>query len=578
MCAYMLSRKIKNSIDKVVKELGLEVGQYVVEHPENMDHGDFTCNVALGQKNPKELANKIVEQLHESDLKKIASEISVAGSGFINISIQKDVLGKQTERVLKGGIEKSFQGKKYLVEHTSPNPNKAMHLGHLRNNVTGMAIANLFEFLGGKVVRDCVDNNRGIAIAKLMWGYLKFGRLDKKERIDLDYWYEHQDEWQTPESAGVRPDRFVDELYVKGAEDCKDKEVEKQVRQLVVDWEKKDKKNRALWEKVLEYSYQGQALTLKRLNNQWDKVWHEHEHYQAGKDLVKKGLAKKVFKKGKKGAIVTDLKKYGIADTVVIKGDGTALYITQDLALTKLKRETFKPDKLFWVIGPEQSLALKQMFAACEQLGIVKVNDCTHVSYGWMSLKGLGRMSSRTGKVVYIDDLLDMAKEGVKKISDEVDDEKAEEIGVGAVKYSILKVGRQKDTAFDMDESVSLEGNSGPYLQYTFARCQSVLAKGKKINKERFLVYLSGEEDKLLRTLCRFEEVIVEAAEELAPNLVCNFLYDLAQKYNSFYNKHRILTADTKEQKQTRLWLTKATGEIVKQGLGVLGIAAPKQM
>lgn len=583
-----LSQQIYKSLEKILKELKLEKVKFIVEHPENMAFGDYSCNVALKSKSPRKTAEAIVVKLKAEDsMKKIASKISVAGAGFINISIKSDVLINQINQVLIGNEKKPYQGKKYLVEHTSPNPNKAMHLGHLTNNVIGMALANIFEALGCQVVRDCVDNNRGIAIAKLMWGYLKFGHKLQKQITDLNYWYDHQAEWQTPADAKMRPDRFVDELYVKASEDCKTAEAEKAVRQMVIDWEAGDKKNRALWAKVLKYSYQGQELTLKRLGNKWDRVWHEHEHYQQGKDLVELGLKKGVFRKGKEGAIVTDLTKYNIPDTVVIKADGTALYITQDLALTKLKKETFKPDKLFWVIGPEQSLALKQMFAVCEQLGIVKIKECQHVSYGWMSLKGKGRMSSRTGMVVYIDDLLDQAVKKTKAImrrsgESEVEkasiDEVAEKIGVGAVKYSILKVGRTKDMAFDFDESISLEGNSGPYLQYTYARALSVLNKSE-IRSTKFETNSksNAEEKILLRTLYRYEEVVSQATEELAPNLIANFLYDLAQKYNGFYNRHQILKAE-KEVKEFRLWLTQATAEIIKKGLMLLGIATPERM
>ena len=245
----------------------------------------------------------------------------------------------------KGGWGK---GKIYEVEHTSPNPNKAMHIGHLRNNVTGMALANIFEAGGIKVIRDEIDNNRGIAIAKLMWGYLKFAKKDKKEITDMKYWNDHQDEWETPEDKGLRPDLFVDELYVKGSEDYKvSEEIENLIKKLVVDWENEDKSTWSLWKKVLDYSYQGQNLTLERLGNKWDKIWREHEHYKAGKEMVTSGLKKGVFKKLPDGAIITQLEKYGIPDTVVVKKDGTSLYITQDLALTKLKKEAFHANRIF---------------------------------------------------------------------------------------------------------------------------------------------------------------------------------------------------------------------------------------
>jgi len=495
----MIISQLQKAIAQAVKKtigLDLKPSDILIEHPENEEFGDYSSNIVLvlakkAKKKPLELAQKIAQELENSkEIKQLSKKIQAVKPGFINISIKNEWFIKELGKVLnsteKYGTSDIGKGQKWLIEHTSPNPNKAMHLGHLRNNVTGMAIANIWEALGVKVIRDCIDNNRGIAIAKLMWGYLKFGHKKRKKITDISYWYENQNEWLTPEEAKVRPDKFVDHLYVKASGDFKDKEVEKRVRKLVVDWEKEDKKTWALWEKVLSYSYAGQQLTLKRLGNKWDKVWHEHEHYKKGKELVGQGLKKGIFRKLSDGAILSDLKRYGLTDTILIKKDGSALYITQDLALTKLKRENFKADRLFWVIGPEQSLALKQLFAICEQLGIEKIDHFTHIAYGYMSIKGKGKMSSREGTVVYIDDLLDRIEEMAEVLSSnasfnednieprlkklkqksrkrsraqldhiksysEVKD-LAKKVAIGAVKYSILKVGRMKNIAFDLKE------------------------------------------------------------------------------------------------------------------------------
>ena len=556
--------------------------QIKLEHPEVEEYGDYSTNIAMVmardlKTSPVELAQKIAEKM----------DAKVAGPGFINVKLQSDYFVSVLDRVITQGQEYGRHAgglETRLIEHTSPNPNKAMHLGHLRNNVTGMAIANIWEFLGKKVIRDCIDNNRGIAIAKLMWGYKKFA------------------EGKTPEKLGLRPDRFVDELYSKANDEFeRSEEVQKEVRQMVVDWEAEDKKTWDLWKKVLEYSYLGQKMTLERLGNRWDKVWHEHEHYREGKRFVEEGLKKGVFRRADNGTVLTDLADYNLPDTVVMKSDGTALYITQDLSLTRLKRDTFRPDRLFWVIGPEQSLALKQMFAVCEQLGIGKREDYEHVAYGYMSIKGHGKMSSRKGNVVYIDDLLDLARGKVEKlIADdrEVEGEKKEEIaekvGVGAVKYSILKVGRMQDMAFDMDESISMEGNSGPYLQYTYARARSVLAKSQETNPKKQTNFkfqesnyqFNSEEVAVLRWIYRFPEVVEEAGERLAPNLVCNYLFELAQRFNTFYNKDsilgsakgKVLSAKEKETRDFRLAMTSAVGQVLKNGLGLLGIEALERM
>lgn len=575
--------------------------QIVVEHPAQESFGDYSTSVAMVmakdlKKNPKDLAKAITEELGKQEVyKELIEKVEVAGEGFINIWLKNGYLGSLLVVVLdkkeKYGRSEWGSGKRWLIEHTSPNPNKAMHLGHLRNNVTGMTIARLWEASGIQVVKDCIDNNRGIAIAKLMWGFLAFGRKSEKTPIDISFWHENPDRWYSPEEKKLRPDRFVDELYTKASEAFeRDKEAELTVRRFVIEWENNEQMNWALWAHVLNYSYEGQKLTLARLGNEWDKVWHENDHYKAGKKYVEEGLKKGVFKKTPEGTILTNLSSYGLPETVVIKSDGTALYITQDLALTALKKEKFQPEKLHWVIGPEQSLALKQMFAVCEQLGIVKVSDCVHIAYGYMSIKGKGKMSSRAGNVVYIDDLLDLARDRAKKLMVEgkrksVNEKLAEAIGVGAVKYGLLKVGRMTDTAFDLEESLSLEGDSGPYLQYTFARTQSVLSKAKELGfvvkglKIGNKVELNDEETALIRWIYRFPEVVSEAAQLYAPNLVCNFLFELAQRFNLFYQKHRILGEGvSKDGSNFRLLLTAAVGQVLKNGLNLLGIEAPERM
>lgn len=628
---------IKESINQSLDSLNL--GQYldrqniVIEIPAEKSHGDYSTTVAMAifskaksqnkvnnkaqetqdkqpksqnqafeYKSPRDLALAIMSEIQKnSEQMKHFVKLDIAGAGFINFYLSDAFLVADFATKLQNPqtlLKKVLSPKKYLIEHTSPNPNKAMHLGHLRNNVTGMAIAEILKAVGHDVVRDAMDNNRGIAIAKLMWGYLKFARKDGKEMTDLSYWYDHQDEWQTPEDLGLRPDRFVDELYVKAADDTKNnKDNEQIVRQMVIDWENHDKKNWALWEKVLKFSHDGQNMTLKRLDSVWDKVWHEHEHYEKGKELVKKGLEMGILRKLDDGAILTDLEaKYGLTDTIVEKSDGTALYITQDLALTKLKKDTFKADKLCWIIGPEQSLALKQMFAVCEQLGIVNFADCNHIPYGYMSIKGKGKMSSRAGNVVYIDELLDDANASVKEIMSELGDraqklsaDEIEAIGVGAVKYSILKVGRMQAMSFDFKESISFNGNCGPYIQYAYVRCLSILEKAEKqsINlhfdtlfdiKSYSEMTLAKEERDLLLAIMRYSDVVHKAAEDFAPHLISNYLFELASMYSSFYTNHSVLDSNNELMTNFRVALTKLVAENLKHGLSLLGIKTIKKM
>ena len=597
-----VAQTIQNIIHDALISLDITIDKQDIhlEHPNLDTHGDYTTNIAMTLikqtedfSNPRQFAQAITNQIQNTK-HKILDTITVAGPGFINFSLSTDFFTKELTTIIKQqdnyGSTQWGKGETWLIEHTSPNPNKSMHLGHLRNNVTGMAISNLWEATGIRVIRDCIDNNRGIAIAKLMWGYLKFAHQDNKHITDINYWYKHQNEWLTPEDVNKTPDKFMDELYVQASNDFKNSTIEDQVRQFVVDWEAENKETWALWETVLKYVYQGQNKTLKRLGNKWDKVWHEHEHYKQGKQFVEQGLKTGVFKKLDDGAILTNLQKeFSIPDTIVQKKDGTSLYITQDIALTKLKKETFKADKMHWIIGPEQSLAMKQVFAVCDQLGIIKYDNCIHIAYGYMSIKGQGKMSSREGNVIYIDDLIDQTKEEIRKILDEEKigsdslNQTSETIALGAIKYSILKTGRLTNTSFDIQSSIDIHGNSGPYLQYTHARCHSVLIKAQEQNIQDTKYKIQNtkyslEELAVLKYLYRFPEVVTHAAQEYAPNHVCTYLYELAQRYNTFYNKHSVLNAQDDQIKAFRLQLTQATMHTLKNGLSLLGIKAPQKM
>jgi arginyl-tRNA synthetase len=589
-----IAQELKTIINQALEQFGISGVNFTLEHPTDLSHGDYACNVAMVAakqvgKNPRELADQIVAEIQKASPPLLAGEglgVRSAGPGFINFTISQKFFATCIPEIISAGDQfgknNNLQGQTWVIEHTSPNPNKAMHLGHLRNNLTGMAIANIAEANGVTVIRDEVDNNRGIAIAKLMWGYLKFGRKDGDiTKTDVVYWADHEDEWKIPEDMQLRPDRFVDQFYVLGAEDFKNESVEMTVRDFVVKWEAHDETIWKLWKKVLDYSYRGQELTLKRLGNKWDYVWHEHEHYQKGKDLVEQGLQKKVFKIGDGGAIVTDFHDEKLPDTVLIKSDGTSLYLTQDIALTKLKREKYAADKLFWVIGPEQSLALKQLFRVCEQLGIGKESDYTHLAYGYVSLMKNGeieKMSSRLGNVVFIDDLIDTVKAVALTKLREGDDELAEIIALGAIKFAILFTGRLTDTAFDIDRATNLDGDSGPYLQYTHARIVSI--KEKSTIASIIPRYTSELEQvhAIERIVYRFPEVVENALVEYAPNYIATYLVDLAREFNSFYAMNTIVDVDHPEISAHRLAITQAVQTVLKNGLWLLGITAPEKM
>lgn len=606
---------LRDSIKQAFAD-ALKTPNFPLLKPAYNHFGDYAVNIMNIEPRPTEAdISDIIDTLKSNPL---FEDVSRKGA-FINVFISRTSLITELKEALEkkdryGSLEFG-SGKTWGIEHTSPNPNKAMHLGHLRNNVTGMAIANLAEFSGFTVIRDGVDNNRGIAIARLMWGYLKYGHIRGEKNHNLDYWYDHRDEWDLPSEHEHNPGAFVDQLYVKASGAYKTNEkAEREIRQMVVDWEREDPKTWELWKTVLAYSYDAQERTLRRLGNKWDRVWHEHDHYKTGKEYVEEGLKNGIFKKTEENTVITQLEKdYALPDTVLMKSDGTSLYITQDIALTDLKMKEYKPDRLLWVVGPEQSLAMKQMFAVCEQLGIGALHQFAHISYGYMSIKGSGKMSSRLGNVVYIDDLLDSAVQKARDMirnPDDIDvDAVAQSVGVGAVKYSLLKVGRQQDIEFDIDQSLSFEGNSGPYIQYTHARIWGILSAagfGKhgfetqhpsadSVNKENhvglleesadFLVKpsvdvlscLAPEELRLLRTLQRFPEVVYDAAMTYSPHAICTYLFDLTQAFNAFYEEHRIVDAD-EPSRALRLALTQASAHVISNGLRLLGITAPLKM
>lgn len=600
-----IESKIQNALFVALNKckIAIEKHQISVEKSADKSKGDYTSTVVLRVakkygRNPIELSKQVAQ-----GIKSIESVVKVeaAAPGFINFFIDSKIQSNVLENIVNEneefGSSKHLNQQTWLVEHTSPNPNKAMHLGHLRNNVTGMAVSNIIEASGINVIRGSVDNNRGIALAKLMWGYLKFGKKDGKQDATLAYWDRHRDEWLTPQEANTTPDKLMDKYYVLGATDFKENpEIEKTVRDFVVKWEAKDRIAWDLWKCVLDYAYEGQKLVLDRLNNRWDIVWHEHEHYQMGKDFVDRGIKEGIFVKDK-GAIITQFSDYKMPNTVVIKADGTSLYITQDIALTYIKKTTLNAQRLFWVVGPEQSLALNQMFAVCEQLGIGKMADFTHLPYGYMSIKGQGKMASRSGNVLYIEDLLDEAKARIlahyeqfpnEKLSQTEKEEIAEKVGVGSVKYSILKVGRLTDVAFDFDTSFSFDGDSAPYIMYTYVRTCSVLRQAG-INSEALekLLDKAGDSDKyvpndlelaLVKKLADFPALVKKSAEQFAPNYVCLYLYQLAQQFSEFYNKMPIIKAESDAEKNYRLLLSACVGIVIKNGFALLGIETVDKM
>jgi len=549
---------IKEDLEKI---LGFKV-----EATENPDFGDYSSNVAMVKakkegKSPKDYANILAERFIKNvELQKFIDGIEVRSPGFINFWLKKDTLINNLiqidEQKGKYGFSNLFKGQKIMFEFAHPNTHKAFHIGHLRNITTGETLSRIFEANGAEVIRANYQGDVGLHIAKALWGINKLGFTDPKE-------------------VRARAE-FLGKAYTLGAttyeEDEKVKEEINQINGKIYD--KSDESLNKLYKETRQWSLDYFAEIYKRVYTEFDRLYFESEVFESGREIAKDALKKGILKESD-GAIIFPGSEYGLHDRVFISGKGVPTYEAKDLGLAKLQFSEYNPDKLIHTVGPEQSAYFQVVFKALELIEPETKGREIHVPYGWVRLKE-GKMSSRTGNVVLGEKILDDAKDAIKKAY-KTEEKVAEKIAVGAVKYSFLKTGLGQDIAFDLKESISLEGNSGPYLQYTVARTNSVLAKstfkGETLKGE--YSNLSGEELSVLRALIRFPEVIESAAKSYSPNLLCNYLYDLAQKYNGFYNKDKIIGGENEE---FRLALTAGTGQVLKNGLKLLGIESPERM
>ena len=589
---------VRKEIEGWLGEACVAAPVVTVERAATPAFGEYSANVAMRyakelERKPLEIAEELAAFLRAAGIDGL-EKVEAVQPGFLNLYLTPAAKTQQLTTILEAGNDfgknSLHQGEKWVIEHTSPNPNKAMHIGHLRINLIGMGIVRLMKAAGAEVTADGVYNDRGISIAKVMYGYLAHRKKKSDAPTDITYWAEHKEDWLTPADLDMKPDVFVSETYVLGEKDFSvDPEVERKTRQMVVDWETGDEATWQLWQQLLAYVYGGNERVFKRLGSYWDKVWYEHEHYQKGKEYVDAGLEKGVFRKLADGAVVTNLEAaYGLTDTVVLKNDGTSLYLTQDIALTDLKKKEYNADHLVWVVGPEQTLHMKQLFAVCEQLGIGKVSDFTHVPYGNVGLKSTDgkatKMSSRAGTVILADDVIDAVKTTIKAHFDEkgrhetqVRDQIAETLALAAVKFAFLKMDKMQDIAFDIEQSVDVQGDSGMYVLYTFVRTQSILRKaGSEAAGQVHAPAELGPEADLLRTLLYFEDVMKKSVDDLSVHHVAQYLLEVCSEFNSWYAKETVL--DGSDREACKLQLVAATAQVIHNGLALLGIETVDEM
>jgi arginyl-tRNA synthetase len=537
--------------------------------------------------NPAKLAEEIGQ--HLKNTVEEVEDFNVI-KGFLNLVLTDDylvsILNEINENPKFG--QQSANGQKVMVEFSSPNTNKPLHLGHMRNITLGYAVAQILEFAGYDVYKTQIINDRGIHICKSMLAWQKFG---------------HE---ETPESAKMKPDHFVGKYYVrfniaykKEVQELKNKGIPEdeaktkapillEAQDMLKRWEQGDERVVALWQKMNTWVYEGFEETYQRMGVNFDKNYYESQTYLLGKDIINEGIDKGVFYRKPDNSVWIDLSNDGLDEKIVLRADGTAVYMTQDIGTAVKRVEDFGIDKMIYTVGNEQDYHFKVLFLILEKLSYDWANNLFHLSYGMVDLPS-GKMKSREGTVVDADDLMQDMMLTAKEISDDhgkIEDFEAEEkqelyniIGLGALKYFILKVDPKRRIVFDPKESVDFHGNTGPFIQYTHARIQSILRQydGELFtNVENYK--LEDKERDLVKILDQFPEVIQQSAENYSPALVANYTFDLVKVFNSFYQNLSILGADSDEQKLFRVKLSASTAKVIKTAFGLLGIEVPEQM
>jgi len=559
--------------------------------------GDLTLVVfpflKASKKKPEETAQEIGDYLVAN-----ASEVEKFNvvKGFLNMVIKKGHWVSALNNILAddnfGKKTPTPESPLYMVEYSSPNTNKPLHLGHVRNNLLGSSLCRILEACGLRVVKTNIVNDRGIHICKSMLAWKLFGN------------------GETPESSGKKGDHLVGDYYVKF-----DKEYRAQVKELMSQgqseedakknaplmveaqqmlkkWEDGDAEVRALWEKMNNWVYAGFDETYKRMGVSFDKIYYESQTYLDGKAKVNEGLEKGVFYRREDGSVWADLTKDGLDEKLLLRADGTSVYMTQDIGTAQQRFRDYDISRMIYVVGNEQNYHFQVLSILLDRLGFKWGKDLVHFSYGMVELPE-GKMKSREGTVVDADDLMDKMVEDAKQMSLELGklqdcseaevDEVARICGLGALKYFILKVDPRKNMMFDPKESIDFNGNTGPFIQYTHARICSVLRKAAEMgitlpNKLNEDLQISDTEGMLIQALASYPDVVAQAGKEFSPALIANYIYDLVKQFNSFYHDFSILKEENEDVRAFRLLLSKSVAKVVKSGMELLGIEVPERM
>ena len=582
-------------------------GSVVLQETREGFEGELTLVVfpflRISRKKPEDTAQDLGQYL-VANLPGVVRGFNVV-KGFLNLSIQPacwiSLLQDIWQNPRYGFTPVTESSPLVMIEYSSPNTNKPLHLGHVRNNLLGWALANIMEANGNKVVKTNIVNDRGIHICKSMLAWLRWGN------------------GETPQSSGKKGDHLIGDYYVafdkhyreevkelkaqymaggmaeEQAEEKAKQEAPliREAHEMLVKWEQGDAEVRALWKKMNEWVYEGFDETYKALGVSFDKIYYESQTYLEGKEKVEEGLQKGFFYRRPDGSVWADLTKEGLDEKLLLRSDGTSVYMTQDIGTAKLRFQDFPIDKMIYVVGNEQNYHFQVLSILLDKLGFKWGKDLVHFSYGMVELPN-GKMKSREGTVVDADDLIESMVENAAQMSadkvnrlENITPEEAHEIarrvGLGALKYFILKVDARKNMLFNPEESIDFNGNTGPFIQYTYARIRSILrkaeAEGTQVPSELPLTAeLTAKEISLIQHLQGFAAVVRQAGNDYNPSAIANYCYELVKEYNQFYHDLSVLREPDQDKKVFRLALSAAVSQVVKNGMGLLGIEVPERM
>ena len=584
-------------VQEAVKNLyGVEITPAQVQFQKTRAEfeGDITLVVFPFVKAARKAPAQVAQELGEKLVGGLVEKYN-AVQGFLNLSIAQSYWLEQLQGIAAAenyGQLSRGEGEKPLmmVEYSSPNTNKPLHLGHVRNNLLGYSIAKIQEANGWEVVKTNIVNDRGIHICKSMLAWQKFGNDE------------------TPESSGKKGDHLIGDYYVRFDKEYKaeikelmaggmDEETAKkeaplikEAQTMLVKWEQNDPEVRALWQKMNEWVYAGFDETYAQMGVGFDKIYYESDTYLVGKGEVERGLAKGDFYRREDGSVWADLAQNGLDEKLLLRADGTSVYMTQDIGTAKLRFQDYPIDKMVYVVGNEQEYHFKVLSILLDRLGFPFGKELVHFSYGMVELPN-GKMKSREGTVVDADDLMaqmiadakEISKDKVNTLPD-ITEEEANEIarmvGLGALKYFILKVDPRKNMLFNPEESIDFNGNTGPFIQYTYARIQSVLRKAQGVQEFRSLGVqeLSEKELSLIQRLVDYPAAVRQAGDEFSPAVIANYAYALACDFNSFYHDHSILNEADADKRALRLLLSQTVAKVIKSAMALLGIEVPNRM